>query len=109
MNGLKDSELAAIRKLKEALARSFGLVEMKLIGSKARGDAGAESDIDLVITLKGEHDWRLDFKIYDLCFEIGLEHDVVLQPVIYSEKELNSDLTRVTPFYQAVAREGILV
>jgi predicted nucleotidyltransferase len=84
MANLKDNERAALRKLREALAGDFGLVGMQLIGSRARGDADADSDIDLVVTLKGEHDWRVDFAIYDLCFEVGFEHDGLLQPVMYS-------------------------
>jgi len=108
MNGLKDNELAAVRKLKETLTRDFGLVGLKLIGSKARGDSDTESDIDLVIVLK-DYDWERQMAIYDVCFELSVEHDVLLSPIIYSDEEFSSPLIRATPFYEAVAEEGVPV
>jgi predicted nucleotidyltransferase len=106
MNGLTDNELSAIRALKETLTRDFGLVELKLIGSKARGDSSQESDIDVVAVVR-RHDWRTDLEIYDLCFEISLEYDVLFQPIIYSEEEFHNKRTSVTPFYRTIVREGI--
>ncbi len=106
MSNLTDNEREAIRKLKAALTRDFGLLELKLIGSKVRGDAAEDSDIDLVVVVR-EHDWRTDSRIYGVCFEIGLEHDVLLQPIIYSEEEFRSSRTKVTPIYQAIVREGV--
>jgi len=106
MSSLTSNERDAIRKLKDVLTRDFGLVEMKLIGSKARGDSDPESDIDLVVVLRG-YDWKTQMDVYGVCFEIGLEHDVLLSPVIYSIPEFNSDLTRITPFYQSIQREAV--
>jgi predicted nucleotidyltransferase len=107
-NGLTDNELAAIRKLKDILVRDYGLVEMKLIGSKARGDSDPESDIDLVIVVR-ELDRRVRLGIFGLCSDIGLEHDTVLSPIVYSLQEFDGPLTRVTPFYRNVEREGVLL
>jgi predicted nucleotidyltransferase len=106
MNGLSQNELTAVRRLKETLIRDFGLVEMKLVGSKARGDSDSESDIDVVIILR-ERDWKTDLAVFDLCFELGLEHDVLLQPIVYSQGDFSSSRTKITPFYQAIVREGV--
>lgn len=79
---------------------------MRLFGSKARGEASPDSDIDVFIVLR-EVDWQIEREIYDLCFEIGLEHDVLISPIIFSEGELKSPAMKVSPFLAVVEREGI--
>lgn len=106
MGNLSADERAALDELKGVLRRDFPLVELRLFGSKARGDANSESDIDVVVVLR-EHNWQTDLKVYGACFDIGLEHDVLIQPVVFSVEEFHSRRTQVTPFYRAVAREGI--
>ena len=108
MENLAPNELAALRRLKDALARDFGLLELRLFGSKARGDSDKESDIDVLIVLE-DCDWTTRNAVSDLCFDINLEYGVLLVPVLYSRTEYESDLTRITPFYQTVTREGLLV
>ena len=108
MEKLKPNEQAALRKLKDALARDFRLVELRLIGSKARGDSSIGSDIDVVIVLKA-YDWVKRREIYGVCFDISLEYDVLLSPKLFTEEEFNSTLTRATPFYESIVREGVAV
>jgi predicted nucleotidyltransferase len=105
---LAPNESAAIQRLKDGLARDFRLVELRLFGSKARGDSNPESDIDVLIVLE-EFDWETEKAVSHLCFEINIEYGVLLVPVLYSRAEYESDLTKVTPFYQNVRKEGVLV
>jgi uncharacterized protein len=106
MRNLAPNESAALKKLKAALTRDFPLVELRLFGSKARGDSDKESDIDVLVVLE-DYDWDTRMAVVDLCTDISIDHGVLLTPVLYSRAEYDSDLTKVTPFYQAVAREGV--
>lgn len=108
MRDLARNESAALKKLKSVLARDFELVELRLFGSKARGDSNPESDIDVLIVLES-YDWETEKAVSRLCFEISIENGVLLVPVLYSRTEYESDLTRITPFYQNVRKEGLLV
>jgi uncharacterized protein len=106
VSNLSPNESAALRNLKAALARDFPLVELRLFGSKARGDSSQESDIDVLVVLE-DYDWDTKMAVVDLCTDISINHGVLLTPVLYSRAEYNSGPTRATPFYQAVAREGV--
>ena len=108
MSHLKSNELAALRELKEALTRDFRLVELRLFGSKARCDAGPESDLYVVIVLEDlNRDIRRQVSV--LCCDLSIDHHVVISPILYSRAEFTSGRTRITPFYQNVEREGIPV
>jgi predicted nucleotidyltransferase len=105
---LSDGEKTALAELKDALRRSFRLVELRLFGSKARGDACPESDMDVLVVLE-DYDWELKKAVYDLCYDIGMEHGILIAPILRSRAEYESPLRRATPFHQAVMREGVLV
>ena len=109
MSHLKPNELAAVRELKAGLDRDFGLVRLILYGSKARGDSGPGSDIDLIVVLDGRPDWQTKRAIYHRCFEVGLKHDVVLQPVVFAEADFTSARYSVTPLVRNVAAEGVAI
>ena len=106
---LTPNESAAIARLKDILTRDFGLVKLVLYGSKARGDSHRESDIDVLLVLRDEFDWRTKHAIYDVCFDINLEYDVLIQPIIYSQVRYDDPLIRATPLYQNVLEEGVAV
>ena len=106
MKNLNSNEVNAVYKLKDALSKDYKLIQMKLFGSKAKGNYSDESDIDLLIVLEN-YDWKAENEIYEICFEIGLEYDVLLSPVIFSKKEFDDKLTKITPFYKVVVKEGL--
>lgn len=54
-----------------------------------------------------ETDWQTEQEIYDLCFEIGLENDVVLSPVVFSRGELQNRALKESPFLKNLARDGV--
>jgi predicted nucleotidyltransferase len=108
MPDLKPNELEALRKLREALIRDFRLVELRLFGSKARGDSDpeSESDIDVLIVLE-ELNREIRKQVSALCCDLSIDHHVVISPILYSLAEFTSGRTRITPFYQNVEREGV--
>ncbi len=80
-----------------------------LYGSYARGDNNDESDIDLLILIdkdKITHDDRVKFSypLYDIQFDTG----ILISPMVYSRK-LWENKHMITPFYENVTNEGIIL
>ena len=48
-----DDVLAALREHKAVLVERFGVAGLALFGSFARGDAGADSDVDILVRFDG--------------------------------------------------------
>lgn len=78
-----------------------------LYGSEARGDAGPDSDIDLLVLLEGPIDLARDLDanldaVYPLALEVGRRISAI--PTDIEEYE------RVwCPLYENARREGVLV
>lgn len=81
--------------------------EIILYGSRARGDAHADSDWDLLILVEGLVDPEREKVIRHRLYEVEWESDQVFTSVICSRRDWNSPLYRAMPFHQNVDRDGI--
>ena len=86
----------------------MGEVKVILFGSCARNKIRNESDIDIFVILDRKIDIRMKETIYDIAYEIDLEHDVVLDVSVYSKKEWDK-LKGILPLIINVEKEGITV
>ncbi len=80
-----------------------------LYGSYARGDYNEDSDIDLLILINKDKVNRDDkihitYPLYDIQFQTG----VMISARVYSRKFWQNP-PFVTPFYENVTREGVLL
>ena len=87
-----------IKAIQKALQGMTPIVEVKLYGSEARGDARPDSDIDLLISTEDE------LNITDPLYKIELETGILINPFILPKKIWGKV---VTPFYENVMKEGV--
>jgi predicted nucleotidyltransferase len=79
-----------------------------LFGSYARGDHREDSDIDLLVLVDKEKVTRNDeiaitYPLFDIEFSTG----TVIAPIVYSKRSWANHI--VTPFYENVKREGVIL
>lgn len=105
---LSTTERAALEAYVYRLRDELGsaIVELRLFGSKARGESSPESDIDVLVVME-EVTPQLKNHVVDLAFDINLEHRVLISPVVFSREQREHHLWRVTHFGRATMREGI--
>jgi predicted nucleotidyltransferase len=77
-----------------------------LFGSKARGDAAADSDIDLLVLTSRPVTPELREALSDLAFQVSLRNDAVLSFIAASSQEWDNGLLRYTLIHQEVERDG---
>jgi len=105
---LKKNEERALRTLKEELSRRFKLIEMRVFGSKVRGEDTPESDIDVMIKLD-ECNPDVKSKIHDIVFKINLENDTFICTTIFTKTEIEDGPLSESPIYKTILREGTFV
>jgi len=94
-------------KIKKEVFKIYPSATIILYGSRARGDFSKYSDWDLLILLNENISFDKKLAINDKLFDIELEVDEILIPIIHNVDEWE-DL-KATPFYQNVQREGIRI
>lgn len=105
---LTDNERDAVLRFKEILTIKYNILDFFIFGSKARGDASPESDIDIMIEVE---DYRPEIvsEMRNIAFEINLEYDCFITTTIFSRKELEEGPLSESPLYKTIEKEGIRV
>ncbi|MBO1056486.1 MAG: nucleotidyltransferase domain-containing protein [Dolichospermum sp. JUN01] len=96
-----------LNRLKSHLREIYGdrLVNMILFGSQARGEAAKDSDIDVLVVLKGNVNPGEEIKRTSLMVaELSLEYNQVISRLFMDESRFNS---YNSPLLQNIRREGI--
>ena len=83
-------------------------VRVVLYGSVARGTATEESDVDIAVLVKDALDKNTEDKLSDFLVDMNLKYDKVFS-VIDIDYDTFRKWEKVTPFYQNVNKEGIVL
>jgi predicted nucleotidyltransferase len=106
--GLSPEIEPAVRSYQAALAQRFGsrLSEVRLFGSRARGDARPDSDVDLLVLID-DLTWREAVEAIDLGTEEELRSGVLLSPLPHATAAFQRLCELETGFARDVERDGV--
>ena len=107
---LKPFERKAVEAFVEALRRELDsrLLLLVLFGSKARGDDMPDADIDFLIVTEGDAR-DLEKRISQLSSAIDIEHNVLVNTLLFSRERWTDFAERRAAFWQNVQRDGMLM
>ncbi len=97
-----------LRALKKKLedVYSDSIVSVILFGSQATNTAREDSDYDILILLKNEYSSKDETNILDICYDIDLEYNILIDAHILSIEEL-STLRGKQPIFVNALKNGI--
>ena len=109
---ISSNDKALILEFKTKLPQGilFNLKKLIIYGSRVRGDASLDSDLDIV-ALVDKKNSDIEKKIDDIAYEVMWEHDFmpIISLKVLAEKQFYDAVKKGFSFYQHVAKEGIAV
>ena len=103
---LKENEERALSELREELIAKYPIIDIRLFGSKARGQGRQDSDLDVMIEIP-DYDQAMVAEIDDIIYRINLEHDVFISALVFGKDELEEGPMSEAPIYKVIQREGV--
>ena len=79
-----------------------------LYGSVARGTNSLESDVDIAVLVQSRLSPAMEDRLSDIVVDMNLKYDKVFS-VIDIEEATYKKWRKVTPFYQNVDKDGIIL
>ncbi len=101
-------DLKVVKRFKELVMQRVRIHELRVFGSRARGDASADSDLDILVVVD-QLDRTMERYISDCAWEAGFPEDIVVVPIPISLDALKNRPLRSSVFIKNVYHEGIAV
>lgn len=101
-----DYEIA--RKLKNRCNKQVAIIEMRIFGSRARGDNASDSDMDVFIEIE-RYTSESEEIIRYIAWETGLEYTIHISPLIFSKYEIEHSPLRSSPVLGNIRGEGVMI
>ena len=76
-------------------------------GSRTRGVATEESDLDVCVVVDRMDD-SVDRAIMDIAWEVGFKHDIIISTVTYSQQEFETGPCSESTLVQNVLNAGVV-
>jgi predicted nucleotidyltransferase len=103
---LAEMDRQIVREFQRRLTAIVPVLDLRVFGSRARGDAAPDSDLDVFIELE-ESTPDLRRRISEIAWEVGFEMDRVISTVVTTRADLEQGAMGANPLVLNVEREGI--
>jgi len=103
---LTDIDRQIVREFRHRLVDVVPILDLLVFGSRARGDAAPDSDMDVFIELETCTP-ELRQRISEIAWEVGFEMDRVISTVVTTRAELEHGPMGANPLILNVEREGV--
>ncbi len=97
-----------VERFKQLVSQRVKVHEVRVFGSRARGDASEDSDLDVLVVVE-QLDHAVEKFISDCAWEAGFPEDIILVPVAITLDAIKNSPLRESAFIHNVYREGVCV
>lgn len=105
---MNKKDLIIAQELKTRLSQVVGLLDFSVFGSRARGEAQEDSDMDVFVEVQ-TIDKHLKERMQDIAWEVGFDNFLVISLLIFTRDELKNSPLRSSPIVKAVERDGLRI
>lgn len=106
---LSSEDRSALQAAAEVLRSRFRVAEVILFGSKARGDARADSDLDLLVLTRHPPASAERWGIYDALSDVMVDHGVAFGILVEEQATWLCRAGHRLPIRDEVERDGVVV
>jgi predicted nucleotidyltransferase len=103
---LTGTDRQIVHEFQRRLADVVPVLGLRVFGSRARGDAVSDSDLDVFIELEACSP-ELRQRISEIAWEVGFEMDRIISTVVTARHELEHGALGANPLVLDVEREGV--
>lgn len=99
----------ALRSFVKAARRELGdiIIRIVLYGSRARGDYTEDSDIDVMVVIRGDDVWDISGRLADITSDILIEYEELINAYVIDENRYET--RKGYSLYVNANREGVLL
>ncbi len=103
---LTEADRRIAREFQRRLGADVPILDLRVFGSRARGEGAADSDLDLFIEIEVLTP-ALRRRIHEVAWEVGFETERVISTVVVSRDQLEHGAIGASPLVLAIRREGV--
>ena len=102
-------KIKILQKVKRLLHATFEerIQDTILFGSQAKNSENMDSDFDILIITKDIFNWKEKSLIRDICFDVSLDFEVLIDSKIISQEEIDNKFWGKHPLISDALKFGI--
>jgi hypothetical protein len=98
--------LSAVHDAMDSFGLGSNLLELRLYGAKARGEARDDAAFEVAVIVTTDRG-KVEEQVVRAAFDVGTAHDVHLSLRILTPERLTDPMWRMTGFVREIERDGI--
>lgn len=103
---LSEVDRHIVHEFKQRLSADVPILDLRVFGSRTRGDFTDESDLDLFIEVEVLTP-QVRRRIFEIAWEVGFERDRVISTFVASSDQIKAGPLAANPILLEIENEGV--